>query len=235
MKLELPDPNPKITAALEKKLLSDEQRLKIIKSLSEKGIVDKLEWHPPVYIITLNHYGSQGFIGMEGKLRGHVYEYKQPGEFTDEDVDIVDQKLQQLHPDHFFYPSNDENRKRGATLLMNKTAQLGKGKKPPATVTLRFPDSEGVQIELGNGKVTRIYVGYAWASEYKGDKMPVFITHHVDSQLRMLHDLQHDFSTDKYNQMFMSQIKMIELWRQTYKKMTEMLPKEYWKNWNSLS
>lgn len=234
MKLDLPDPNPKITAALEKNLLSDKQRLKIVKSLTDKGIVEKLEWNPPIYLITLNHYGSQGFIGMEGNLYGHVYEYKQPSEFGEKDVDIVDQKLQQLHPDHFFYPTSDEHRGRGATMLMKKTCGEPAGK-PPETVSLRFPDSEGVQIELESGKVTRIYIGYIWAHEYKGNKMPVFVAHQIDSQLRMLHDLQHNFSTDKYNQMFMTQIKIIELWRQTYKKMCEMLPHEYWKSWDSIS
>lgn len=230
MKIEFPDPNPKITASLKKKLLSNERRLEIVESLSEKGIVDKMKHSPPFYLVALNHYGSQAFVALDGQLLGHVYEYKMKNEFDDDDIDIADQKLQQLHSNHFVHPTTNELRKRGVNMLSRKLFE-GNQAEPSSVVTVRFPDSEGVQIDLRTGEITRIYRGYLWAGECSTGELPVFTSHQVDCQLRMLHNLQHSFSTEKYNKMFVAQIKMIEEWRKIYDEMIKALPEKYWTQW----
>ena len=96
MKIEFTDPNPKISKHLEKELLSNKERLKIIIGLKEKGIVDYMEeqpHHPPYYIVNLNHYGGQAFVSQKGTVMGHVMEYQEKGEITDEDRQIIDKKL----------------------------------------------------------------------------------------------------------------------------------------------
>ena len=230
MKIEFTDPNPKISSALEKKLLSKQKRLQIVKELEKKGIVNFIKADPAYYVVNLNHYGGQAFVNLEGLLLGHVVEYQADSEITEDDIRVIDEKLSRLHPDFFFAPMNNSQRKNGVSMMVTKFNRI-KQDDEVGSINIRFPDADMVQIDMQDGKILRKHRGCLWSYECPGDKLPVFIQHQIDTQLVMLDDIRTNFTTDKYNKMFKYQVSVTEMWRETSKKMMSNLPDSYWKDW----
>lgn len=227
------DPNPKITAALKESLLGGKRRIEIVEMMLKRKVAEEITDDPPYYVITLNHYGGQAFITKKGTIFGHVYEYNQDSEITGDDRALIDIKLQKLHPDYFFAPMNDEQRQRGAKMVI-KDAELIKGELP-SFINIRFPDAEMVQINLENGSVRRHYSGCFWRHECPDKKLPVMMLYQVDRQLGMMADLTDKFTTDLYNQMIGFQAEVIRTWTEIKNTVRKSLPDDYWKLWTARS
>ena len=223
------DPIPKITEELRKELLSGERRLKMIDKLRERKIVEKLDHNPPCYLVNLNHYGGQAFINMKGELVGFVAEYDESSEINDKDRMVIDQKLAHLHPQFFFTPMNDDQRRRGMQMLAKESGEIAVD--TPVIVNVRFPDGDMIQINYKTGRVDRFYHTCIWAYECPDEELPVLLAYQIDTQMKMSFDLVNNFTTDKYNKLFKYQSEVSEHWKRVRKKIFSSLPKDYWKQW----
>ena len=221
------DPNPKLTEALRKTLLSGKRRLEILDKLREKKIVERVEHDPPCHLVNLNHYGGQAFVSMEGELLGFVAEYQEANEITEEELLDIDRKLAHLHPGYFLAPSNDDQRKRGMQLLASKQIPIN----TPVMVHVRFPDGDMIQLDYEKGNVNRFYHTCIWAYECPDGELPPLVASQIDAQLEMSFDLVVSFTTDKYNKLYKYQTGVSEHWRGVRKKIFDTLPKDYWKRW----
>lgn len=239
---EWKDPNPAISKKLESTLLSGKRRLAIARQCLERRMALAIGDPPSVYVVTLNHYGSEAYIDSKGSLAGHVFEYLENHEMTAADHYETDQKLHQMYPSCFMEKMDDGQRKRGIELMgggiekMRERAVMSRSSIAGPTdddliIQVRFPDGDMVKLDGKTGQVYRLCRGCLGAYECPGKELPVVIRHQVDTQLSLMGELFIQHTTDKMNKLLTFQVSVCSMWRELRKKVVESLPKEYWKQW----
>ena len=241
------DPNPKISAILKAGLLTNERRLAITHQCLKRGMGLVIGNPPAVYVVTLNHYGSEAYIDPKGSLVGHVFEYLERHEMTETDHYETDQKLHQMYPLCFMEKMDNAQRQRGIELMGGTVGKLREKAAPSRilpdgpvtsddlTVQIRFPDGDMVRLNGMTGAVDRLCRGCLSASECSDGELPVPIRHQVDTQLSLISDLFTQHTTDKMNKLIAFQVSTCSQWREVRKKVMESQPKEYWKRWKQSS